>query len=568
LDMYGQATGILASLQLRRLPSVVLFDPLLGKHKLYGIDRAMDTAADIAMQLIEGRPTRAMDFFPIQEFDVDMHSLLCGDDGSRCAWVLLLATSSALEHKEEEFRSAVTLFSKACETLTSVRARLPTSFKCFWLRHGLNRRARDWRALLSQHRRKGSGPDGYTIAALSREEAGSESQLAIATAEDVYSSRTLFPWFQNAMKRNSRIVHAEVQWPAVPTVYDPNEPSEEPESDEPVDWQKKMSDLARHIERAARDCQAWLEDIMVAIKDIMVAFDGGAVAVFTFTVTVLTIITVLLIIWMMGPKSEMSEEEVLRSLEFWVTVALKKKDGERYGFGIGGDHPDGRLRVGALAEGGLLEAWNSKVISPERKVEEGDYLASVTDVDTGRIAVTALSMKRQLLEASGVTMTAVLQPKNRPGLERLAATFLLEGLVLADCAQFGRRADGCSDDLEVLRIHPALREWNAMRVREGASCLTTLEVGDRIVSINGHTRVAEHLSEKSPTLLVVKWRMGDRLVSERFNVELERDPEEPWGLKLGICPGGEKQIEVSRVHPNTLTARWNAQVASNGSASR
>eukprot|EP00747_Dinoflagellata_sp_TGD_P215210 gnl/TRDRNA2_/TRDRNA2_87929_c0_seq2.p1 gnl/TRDRNA2_/TRDRNA2_87929_c0~~gnl/TRDRNA2_/TRDRNA2_87929_c0_seq2.p1 ORF type:complete len:548 (+),score=97.85 gnl/TRDRNA2_/TRDRNA2_87929_c0_seq2:105-1646(+) len=163
-----------------------------------------------------------------------------------------------------------------------------------------------------------------------------------------------------------------------------------------------------------------------------------------------------------------------------------------------------------------------------------------------------------LREQADVRLTVVLNQTGRD-LRRLTGTVRLQQLTLRECCQFAIPEDH-SSGFEVIRLHEPLVSHNAARHQEGASCTQLLEVGDRVVSVNGHTDITQQLAERNPAVFFVRWRPTKQVCADSFEVILERAKvEDAWGMQLRLRAEDKTRAEVRQVVPGAASL-WNEAV--------
>jgi len=144
------------------------------------------------------------------------------------------------------------------------------------------------------------------------------------------------------------------------------------------------------------------------------------------------------------------------------------------------------------------------------------------------------------------------------GLQCLTGSLTLDGVVLEAVAELAPPQDSCGNDMVVVAISPQLAAWNAARRSERACCTQLLEVGDRVVSINGHVNVNERLGTESATLVVLKWRPTGSIRPEQAEVTLRKaTPEDRWGMQIRQRVGAPKQMEILEIVEGALLSKWN-----------
>eukprot|EP00930_Biecheleria_cincta_P062265 TRINITY_DN47749_c0_g1_i1.p1 TRINITY_DN47749_c0_g1~~TRINITY_DN47749_c0_g1_i1.p1 ORF type:complete len:720 (-),score=99.71 TRINITY_DN47749_c0_g1_i1:14-2173(-) len=144
-------------------------------------------------------------------------------------------------------------------------------------------------------------------------------------------------------------------------------------------------------------------------------------------------------------------------------------------------------------------------------------------------------MGRALREATDVELVVVASAETKRDLRRVTGTVVMRDMVLQTIAKFTAPNASVSDDVEVAAITPQLEAWNHSRRQAGACCTQCVEVGDRIVAVNGHTEVETHLAQKSPILLISRWLPPCSIISHRFDVTLQRsDAKQDWGMQLTV----------------------------------
>merc|ERR1719343_506199 len=108
------------------------------------------------------------------------------------------------------------------------------------------------------------------------------------------------------------------------------------------------------------------------------------------------------------------------------------------------------------------------------------------------------------LQTIGEVNLDVVMLERAPGVElaqRITGCVLLENMALKDVAEFRPPQVSWTGDpdaygLEIAAVGPKLAEWGEARKAEGGCCLQSLQVGDRIISINSSTVVRENLDKE------------------------------------------------------------------------
>lgn len=256
----------------------------------------------------------------------------------------------------------------------------------------------------------------------------------------------------------------------------------------------------------------------------------------------------------------------MQNLDPVIMIPLRRQPGEKLGMGIEPNKNRG-LTVTSVMEGGGI--FNSNMNEPrsERRIRDKDWLKSAYRCVDGKTVCSSTSQSiTEALQSGTDVVLAVVMSRSDQEVCRLESSVVLTGLVLQDVADLampqGSHGPGDTMAVEVASISPTLAAWNAERQGDGSCCMQCIEVGDRVVSINGSADVRLRLGEKNPTLVVVRWLPAGTVSPRRIYVNIEKTgPEDKLGMQIRPRPGLTKQIEVLEVVENLAVWRWNASGA-------
>eukprot|EP00933_Yihiella_yeosuensis_P031893 TRINITY_DN25494_c0_g1_i1.p1 TRINITY_DN25494_c0_g1~~TRINITY_DN25494_c0_g1_i1.p1 ORF type:complete len:542 (-),score=100.02 TRINITY_DN25494_c0_g1_i1:54-1679(-) len=264
-----------------------------------------------------------------------------------------------------------------------------------------------------------------------------------------------------------------------------------------------------------------------------------------------------------GRRRLPSEEEAVQKTMPVITLSLPRPSGEKLGLGIM-PNDQGNFTVTHISETDLVGSWNSNESIEERRVRKGDRIIWATSGQTTATTTTQIS---EILRGSGdITMGVALERKPEE-LEKVVqcvtGTIVLTDMVLKDAVEVGVPTKSSGKDLdaaavEITKLNPAIQAWNTARRSDGSCCTQQLEVGDRIVSVNGLTNVKAYVDTKSPPITICRWKPAGSFRSDTFDVNLQKtSPSDRIGLMICPHPDGSGQAMVLDMTKDGLVAKWN-----------
>jgi len=193
-----------AELGLRSVPAAVVYDPVSGARHVFEGTRHFRHIVGHAFSWIDANAELSGTML-VQEMDQESLERRCGsarEGHPKCDWVFAMVTDQAFEADAHAVSQAMDDFSKACQTLAILRARLSWSFACFWLRL---QRAPEWGALLQQ---RGAWPGPSGSAGASAVALGSGR----VSGAPSWGSRSLYTWFRRAAERGGACRGCCTRW--------------------------------------------------------------------------------------------------------------------------------------------------------------------------------------------------------------------------------------------------------------------------------------------------------------------------------------------------------------------
>lgn len=535
----SRASSFTASLKVRRFPATVLYDPVSRASRIkYGLDGVIGEAE----RLLTGQLSAADRISRIQEMTSEAYTGRCKPDVPNCAWSLLLITGESVERRRDDLLQGLKHFVDACRMVQAAPTPGSQGAPCFWVRLG---RSPEWKDAL-QARGVDAGVD-FAMGALRQDPL---SLAAEAAPQDGMHSRQLFTWFQSALQDGSG-ASALTSLPALPYTLLPEEEPNEPFTDRLLRKLYALVDLVPHL---AADPKS--------IQPVFQALDGES-QIMAASVGILAALLLLPLLkyTCCRRRSPGTEDDALTGVEMLINVSLKRKKGDPLGIRID-TCPRGGFSVGSL-DAGVISRWNETQPQKELQIRTGDRIVSVSTTSGGRTISSNLehtiSNVLKLEEEFCIGVALCRKPQE---VRQLVSWVSLEGLVPKSIAEFSAPRSsygGALDDFasEVTKVGPELEAWNSARRREGACCTQTIEVGDRIISVNGLTDVRKHLDLKSPTLMVVKFRLAGAVQSRTVEVNIERtSKEDKLGLSIRPHPGAQ-EMDVLEIAGGAAVDRWN-----------
>jgi len=558
----------LPSPSISSLPAAIVFDPLtrsshmihLGKQPDLDkvgifveelIDGSSTTTNGIVEGFLNGLPPMTSQMLHLPEFDMPSYIKHCGVNGKRCDWILFLAAPIEMEQQMDKFPDVAVAFAEACGFLRSAQRNLRAM--CFWLRLS---RAPEWEAVLLKD-------EAHRIEAkvVALHQGKSISKVATASSQDFGpDAKRLLKWFQGVISGRIDILPLSSVLPLPPRPLALNEKATGPTVI--VRLMDYTSIVVSSVSAYSSSKADWFREVMSPPKSVIFWFS---------IVSAFFLASIVCACRRRGARKAVqpSEQDSLRSLQFVATIVLPRNLSGEVGFGFS-SHPSGGLVITSVEDGGVLAAWNNAQDRACRRIRKGDIIMSAARCQGPRLlridampsaATHSANELRRFVTEDEVTVGIHLQ-RGRSEVQRLVGTVILEGLVLQDVAEFlvpGGGDVSVDGSLEVARVGPALAAWNRARCEEGACCTQRLEVGDRIVALNGHTDVRPHLGAPSPAILVTKWRSPSSISAARFEASIQRrGQEDPWGIQLRLRAEDSREVEVRQVVYGAID-RWNLE---------
>jgi len=512
----------------------------------YGVDGV----GEDAQRLLDGQLSSGDRVARVQELDAESHALRCGEGATaQCAWSLVLASSAALEQSRDGMMTALRPFVDACQ-----RVHVPSA-ACFWLRMG---RAPQWESLVRRHGARAS--DDLVLLAVRH---GSIGLVVAPPGKAGRDAQELMGWLQEVL--DGKIPPSAAELPPFPQAITPDE---EPSED-------LLTLVMRKVKHLSNTIQAELDKLVVKAEGYFTKMDTEEKTMFAGVVLCCLMLFSLVCrqcccCCCCGRRAaRLTEEEAVKQLSPVLAVQLQRGGGEKLGLSIA-PNSEGGFTITGVTEGTLADRWNMSQPSAELRVRKGDRIISVTSYPPssggqGVFASSAGAIQDALRSGDDVCL-AIAMARNDQEVQRLATIVCLEGLSLSEaveltppCSSWGGAAKDASA-LEVARISPALAKLNETRRAEGGCSLQQLQVGDRIVSVNGALDVRGLVGKPSPKLMVARWRPLGTVRAERFRVDIERTgPTDRLGMQIQTIPGDSTaQLEVLETFPEGAIARWNS----------
>eukprot|EP00929_Paragymnodinium_shiwhaense_P035825 TRINITY_DN19299_c0_g1_i1.p1 TRINITY_DN19299_c0_g1~~TRINITY_DN19299_c0_g1_i1.p1 ORF type:complete len:1009 (-),score=245.19 TRINITY_DN19299_c0_g1_i1:318-3344(-) len=567
-DARGMLGKFYASLRVSE-GGIILFDPLSRASK---ITYELSGVGSDTERLLSG-DSGTSKLARVQEYDQRNFAGRCGDNPTRCSWMMVLGTDGAFEDKRNDLAELLKQFTEACKSL-QVMEKYP-QLACFWLRLD---RSPEWKVYLAGI--QSVVPGKPTVAVLQRRQEGGMGIQVSPTGEAIPESLQgldlttqesarwstfdgiarysvgLVRFFEKSAK--SELFDAS-RMPELPVPLRPEDEPQESDFNRYIRYYQEVMDCVTEpnclydlskksllttgiISPESSDAEA---------KTMLV---GTGLATFMFAFFFLRrILGCLCPCCCRRSAGKMSEDEVLKRIEMLITVDLQRASpAEKYGLGIEPSNMGG-MTITAVNPDGLVGKWNAQQTKEAAKIQRGDRVVMVTFESNGQQVQKTKSSDMATAFTSGLNRLVLTVATTRGEAEvlKLTATVGLDGISLSSDLLTSEVDEGKAG-LLVSQISPKLQERNSSLRGEGACCTQLIEVGDRLV-------MSKIAAEPAAHVVIAKLRYTDQVRTDTFDVSLQRSgPEDRLGMQVRQHPSSPKHMEVLDVLPEGMVARHGA----------